>query len=439
MFVVNLEEGTTYEFRVLGADSDGGTNPDPDLYVYDEAGNELAYDWDTFGYDPFVNLVAEYTGDHYLAVERYNDPGTYTVQVQEGEPQIDDHLNDFTTTSRLALGEPTVGDLEYFDEADMFVVNLEEGTTYEFKVLGADSGGGTLPDPDLYVYDDVGNQLAYNYDTFGYDPYLSLVAGYDGDHYLAVERYGNPGTYTVQVQEGEPQIDDHLNDFTTTSRLVLGEQTVGEVEFFDQIDMFVVRLEEGTTYGLSVLGADSGGGTLPDPDLYVYDDVGNQLAYNYDTFGYDPYVSLVAGYTGDHYLAVERWGDPGTYAVEVQSLIDDHANDFTTTSRLALGERMSGDLEFFDTIDMFVVDLEKGGAYEFRVLGSESNGGTLADPTLAIYDSNENWLDYNDDFFGYDPFIGFFVAGYDGDHYLAIEGYGDAGTYTVLAQEGDIV
>ena len=29
-----------------------------------------------------------------------------SLKILEGEPQIDDHLNDFTTTSRLALGEP---------------------------------------------------------------------------------------------------------------------------------------------------------------------------------------------------------------------------------------------------------------------------------------------------------------------------------------------
>ena len=387
-----------------------------------------------------IEFVSGSASSVFLVASAYDGLGDYVLTAETIEAgSSDDHLNDFSTTSRLSLSEGTSGNLEAFDEVDMFVVSLDQGQTYEFRVLGWDSGGGTLNDPILSIYDQTGNWLDYNDDFFGYDPFIGLVAGYDGDHYLAVERYNDPGTYTVQVQEGEPQIDDHSNDFTTKSRLVLGEPTVGDLEYFDQIDMFVVNLEEGTTYEFKVLGADSDGGTLPDPDLYVYDDVGNQLAYNYDTFGYDPFVSLVSGYTGDHYLAVERWGDPGTYAVEVQSLIDDHANDFTTTSRLALGEPTVGDLEYFDQIDMFVVNLEEGTTYEFKVLGSESNGGTLDDPTLAIYDSNENWLDYNDDFFGYDPFISSFVAGYDGDHYLAVEGYSDVGTYTVLAQEGNII
>ena len=34
---------------------------------------------------------------------------------------------------------------------------------------------------------------------------------------------------------------------------------------------------------------------------------------------------------------------------------------------------------------------------------------------------------------------GGFVAGYDGDHYLEVNRYSDAGTYTVLAQESNII
>ena len=69
----------------------------------------------------------------------------------------------------------------------------------------------------------------------------------------------------------------------------------------------------------------------------------------------------------------------------------------------------------------------------------DSGGGSLDDPILTLYDQNENRLDYNDDTFGYDPFIGSFVAGYDGDHYLAVGGYGDPGTYTILAVEDNII
>ena len=183
-------------------DSGGGTLADPDLYLLDGVGNELAYDYDTFGYDPLISLVGGYDGDHYLAAERYGDPGTYKVQVQEEQPQIDDHLNDFTTTSRLALSEQRVGDLEFFDETDMFVVGLDQGQTYEFRVIDLDSGGGTLNDPNLSVYDQNGNWLDYNHDSFNYDPFISLVGGYDGDHYLAVERYIDAGTYNVLAQEG---------------------------------------------------------------------------------------------------------------------------------------------------------------------------------------------------------------------------------------------
>ena len=115
------------------------------MTLYNQNENWLDYNDDTFGYDPFIGgFVAGYSGDHYLEVKRYNDAGTYNVLAQEGPALIDDHLNDFKTTSRLTLNEQMSGDLENFDEIDMFVVNLEGGQTYDFRVLTSASDGGTF-------------------------------------------------------------------------------------------------------------------------------------------------------------------------------------------------------------------------------------------------------------------------------------------------------
>ena len=183
---------------------------------------------------------------------------------------------------------------------------------------------------------------------------------------------------------------------------------------------------------------------LADPFLTLYDQNENRLDYNDDTFGYDPFIGgFVAGYNGDHYLEVKRYSDAGTYTVlaqEGQELIDDHLNDLITTSRLSIGKLMHGELEAFgDEKDMFVVNLEEGQTYDFRVFALDSGGGSLDDPILTLYDQNENRLDYNDDTFGYDPLIKSFVAAYDGEHYLALGGYGEVGTYTILAVGNNII
>jgi hypothetical protein len=71
-------------------------------------------------------------------------------------------------------------------------------------VRGFDSGGGTLRNPDLYLYDDNGRFLTSNRNSgVGYDAKLQYTPSRDGDYFIAADGYiYSTGTYTISVSSG---------------------------------------------------------------------------------------------------------------------------------------------------------------------------------------------------------------------------------------------
>ena len=63
---------------------------------------------------------------------------------------------------------------------------------------------------------------------------------------------------------------------------------------------------------------------------------------------------------------------------------DDYLGAEETTGTVAVGGSVTGNLEVDNDVDWFKVRLEEGKSYRLRMRGSESGGGTLADPFVSI-------------------------------------------------------
>ena len=91
---------------------------------------------------------------------------------------------------------------------------------------------------------------------------------------------------------------------------------------------------------------------------------------------------LVAFELGEYHF------EPGDVYTVVLTDITDSEDDYLgaeeTTGTVAVGGSVTGNLEVDNDVDWFKVRLEEGKSYRIRMRGSESGGGTLADPFLAI-------------------------------------------------------
>ena len=102
----------------------------------------------------------------------------------------------------------------------------------------------------------------------------------------------------------------------------------------------------------------------------------------------------------------------------------DGINAIENATPAAVGETVEGAIEDVSDMDFFVFQAEAGVTYQIDVTPV-----TMSDPTLELYDSNLESMEYSDDHIGLAPHIQW-VARSSDTHYVAVGGY-DEGTYTL--------
>ncbi|MEM7445821.1 MAG: PPC domain-containing protein [Pseudomonadota bacterium] len=454
-FAIQLVAGETVVFDLQGAPTNQGTLTDPYLTIFDQAGNELQRNDDGGeGVNSQLEFTAPTTGIYYLEARGFGGAsGTYILSAAQvaGPPLTiaDDYASDVGTTASLQVGGQSYGELESPNDADWFALVLGAGQTVELSLEGEATGAGTLSDPLMVVYDQFGNQLDRNDDGGeGLNSNLQFTAPGAGTYYVSAEAFGSStGSYSLSAYPvgppptvGKGPGDDYPSDASTTGTLAVNGSASGNIEQIDDTDWFAIQLGGGETVQISLEGAPTGAGTLPDPVLAVFDQNGYEVAYNDDGGdSFNSLVTFVAPATGTYYVSAEAFADhTGTYLLSAApGVVDDYPNDFSTPAVVAIGRPAGGTIENPGDTDWFAVNLTAGQPVTIRLEGSATGGGTLSDPFLELYDGNGNFIDSDDDdgetlnsMLVYTPRV-------SGQHYLAAGGFSsNTGTYTLSVEAG---
>ncbi|GAB5389663.1 MAG: hypothetical protein Alpg2KO_26310 [Alphaproteobacteria bacterium] len=134
----------------------------------------------------------------------------------------------------------------------------------------------------------------------------------------------------------------------------------------------------------------------------------------------------------------------GQATIVVTSPPDDPSSDRQGDSPEDAGEIIvdqsrAARINFGGDRDWFGLTVSAGGKYLIEVLGVSSEGGSLLDPQLAIYDAEGNLLDQNDDDgTGFDPEL-IYTAEDNGTIYVEVSEFGgdDPGSYTLQVTGSD--
>ena len=194
---------------------------------------------------------------------------TYTVTVTR-----DDFPNDNTTTGEVEVGGTVTGNIGTVGDYDRFRVELEADTRYQFDVEGADTGRGTLSDPDAIFYDASAVRLVADNDSgVGNNARMISTPTASGTHYVQASGPASgdvTGTYTVSVivlgANGVSEADtDFPADNTTSGRVEVGASATGNIASTSDKDWFRVDLEAGKVYQFDLEGSPTGRGSLGDP------------------------------------------------------------------------------------------------------------------------------------------------------------------------------
>ena len=199
--------------------------------------------------------------------------------------------------------------------------------------------------------------------------------------------------------------DDFRNSLTDTTHpfglVAVGNTSTGNLEVVGDRDWFQVQVNAGTSYQITVLGQQGGGGTLEDSYLRVHNSSGALVGENDDTTlgtNRDLQLTFTPGATGNAF----NDGYAGTYrvAVAVAAPADDFKDspaDAGVFGSVAVNGSASGNLEINGDRDWFQVQLLAGASYVLALQGSQGGGGTLEDPYLRAHNSTGALLAENDD------------------------------------------
>jgi len=417
-FVFDAVEGELYQIDVAL-----GTLDDSVLAVYDTDEWQLAYNDDHGGsWASRVFWKAPSSGSYYVEVASWGDgTGSYTLTVAASDI-IDDHADTIAEATSVITGGTVPGVVDYTGDIDLFALDAVEGELYQIGVAL-----GTLDDSVLAVYDTDEWQLAYNDDHEDLSASRILwMAPSSGSYYIKVASPGDgTGSYTLTVAASDI-IDDHADTIAEATSVMVGGTVPGVVDYTGDIDLFALDAVEGELYQIDVTL-----GTLDDSVLAVYDTDEWQLAYNDDHEDLSASRILwMAPSSESYYVQVASLGDgTGSYTLTVVApdIVDDHADTIGEATSVITGGAVLGVVDYPGDVDLFALDAVEGELYQIDVALR-----TLDDSVLAVYDTDEWELAYNDDHGGSWASRVFWEAPSSGSYYIKVASPGDGtGSYTL--------
>ena len=295
--------------------------------------------------------------------------------------------NSSTIYSLAAINSSASSSIDYFGDTDWWRVSLTGGFGYQVWVEGWSSGGGTLADPYLAVYNSAGVLQLYNDDIslFNYDSYLSVVPSGSGTFYLSAEEFGNnaTGTYTISI------LLDQLASTASAATIPVNSLVVDLIGLQgDTSDWYRVTLTAGTVYQFDLVGTAGDGSllTLFDPWLALRNSSGGLITFDDDSgVGYNSRIFYTPITSGTYFLDAQVANNGyGTYSLIV--------NAAPTAGTITVGSSVAGSINFTGDTNLHSLSLTAGVTYGFAL-----DGTTLVDPFMELLDRNGVVLDSDDD------------------------------------------
>lgn len=320
-FSMTLTTGKTYVVQMLALDTGNGTLTDPYINGVRSGSSSTAITGTTvndvagLGRDASVRFVAGSTATHYVAAQSNGGAvGTYIVTLRE------DAGESITTAwTTLSIGGFVDGRIDDGPDADWYKIYLNNNTSYIFKMLGVDSGLGTLDDPTLAIHNSSGTGTTTNrvLSASGMDAIMRFYTTTAGDFYINAQGGGSDyGTFrlTAETEPGPTNGTSHA--------ITLGNAKVGTLDDTSDMDRYSISLNAGTQYRIRMSGVDGGGGTLADPlinGIRFGSTLQGSTTVEGGGTGRDVMFSFTPANTGVHYIDADTASATliGTYTLTV--------------------------------------------------------------------------------------------------------------------------
>ncbi len=326
-----------------------------------------------------------------IGIRRELLPGTYHVRVSPEREELccenrfrnvyalrltteshdgavaDDHGDVRSSATLVALPSETGGRIEPGDDVDYFRFEVSDTRKVTIETTGGLDTLGSLEDSEgepLASRDDGGSGANFRIGR-------SLSAG---TYYLRVRSYGRAtGTYTLRLMIAGDD-DDHGDTRSSATRVALPSETRGWIESGD-VDYFQFEVSETRWVTIEADGSLMGG--------WVENSAGQALASlsNYGNLWVTNLRIWVKVPAGTYYV---RLDGSGTYMLRLTVVgADDHGDDRSAATQVALPSKTRGRIEYSGDVDYFRFEVPETQEVDTVVDGlkwtlEDSAGGELA-------------------------------------------------------------
>ncbi len=398
---LQVETGRRYSLALAGIPNDAGEALDPMLAVYDEQGNQLAFNDDANGsLNSALRYAPQTSGVIFVEARAFSSEatGAYRLGVSSEEVPPDDAGGDASTRARAAAGRTTNGNIEYEGDIDWYRFAARTGNRYRITLDGA-SGEGGLGDPTLRVIDREGTELASNDDGEGsLNSALEFIPAANGEVFIEARGYADAytGRYALNIA-AERLPRDNIGNSTSTGGRIAADRTIeGSLDFPSDSDWYRIRLTGGQSYRFTLDA--SGESPIGDPLIRLHDASGAELAVDDDGGdGLNSYLEFTAPTTGNYYVEASSFTGDATGGYTLAARAGDVPADTSTDASLsAEGDYREGVLAPAGDRDWYRLELVEGQGVR---IGMQATGtpDSIGDPFLVLYGSDGAELARDDD------------------------------------------
>ena len=297
-------------------------------------------------------------GTYYVRVaSRGFHTGAYTLRLWEHG--TDDHGDDRSSATLVALPSETAGQIDHYNDVDYFRFEVPGTREVSFDATGAASRYVDLEDSE-------GNPIGIT---------ISQRILSAGTYYLRVEPREPSGAYTLRlaVLRGG---DDHGDWASSATPVAVPSETAGRIEPGDDKDWFRFELSEPRDVTIRTTGASAGLATSGE----LEDSEGRRLASDSGGHNVDNNFSITRSLSdGTYYVRVSSGGGgTGTYSLLLR-VADDHGDDRSSATLVALPSETEGQIEHGTDVDYFRFELSEPRTVTVGTPGSNFTWVTLED------------------------------------------------------------
>ena len=323
---------------------------------------------------------------------------------------LDNHGNDRSTATTIAVGDAIEGELNYLRDIDYVQFQAEAGTSYRIWVSStlwwrSLSRDDSLESPRVVLYDSAGTELesadvsrtidfsSSNIDLTSWTSEFSWEAPSAGDYYVSLGDW-ELGTYTLVVTWGLE---------TSPGTFLVGEAPrVGDYQVW--LREYSWRDTEKMRLSASIANVGERALALPNCDfnMSLLDQTGDQQKTIQCAWSYSERIDEIPPGGAVRYTIIYRTPEDATglvwmfsagtagvdFALEdaVDGVTDDHGDSASDPTAATVGESVQGRLDYDGDEDFFAFQAVHGEVYQIDVAR-----GTLFEANLALYDADERY------------------------------------------------